>query len=1023
MALPVANVCLEMNAKVPKPSHFPNQIPLRLKRLGARKVFGLFLLSACLLITLLTIQFKIQDHLITKARSSIQARKYQDAARTLARLSLITFTENDEACYLIGLCDFSTGKPEKALHRWKGLSPDSSYFGESVLRSAEWLESQGRLIEAETLYRKGLLNPNPLSMEIRHALLQLLWLENRLDEVAPLIQENWIEKKRSRNADASETIANLRAHLSLDLEVYPIEHVRQKLESARQKSPNDEGVQIGLANIAFISGKTDQSEVLIQPLSKKIPVNSTVLQLELQLAILQNNADKIEELQKNLDRNLIKPELVVRIGSIKAVQHGDTSKKIEILEDYLKTHPSDIRAIEELAETFISIGQIEKATALRKDRTEIDLTKRNYTNLVGSDFKANPTIMANSAERLGRWFEAIAFHEILARTNPKLEGLGKKISDLEKMMKLSQDPTNLWRLIDQISQSKQPLKTPLAISSETTHIPLFRDITKLPSGLDFTFKSGRTSQLQLPETMSGGVALLDFDNDGHLDILALQGGDFPFKPVPTNKSHGDRLFRNRGNCTFEDITEKSGLPMNRVGYSHGVSVGDINNDGYSDLFITRYGSYSLFLNQKNGTFKDVTASWNLSGDRDWPTSSAFADFDNDGDLDLYVCHYVVWDSQNPRLCGNENGGPVAYCVPHVLTARSDHLFRNDQDKFTDISDAAGITSADREGRGLGVIAADFDDDGFTDIFVANDGTANFLFKNHGQMKFTDEALPAGVSANSEGGYQAGMGVSCGDFNNDQKLDLIVTNFYGESTSYFENMGNLLFREGGAAIGLKDASRYRLGFGTTLTDFNNDGRLDIATANGHVNDSSPIIPYQMPVQLLLANPDGRLMNTESKVGPDMLVPRLGRGLAVGDLNHDGLQDMVITSLDSQLSVFQNSLPDQTDNPQQAAYYIMIQLEGVKSNRDGVGAKITLKYSDKTQMTVRFGGGSYLSASAGPLHFGLDKAKTIDQLEVQWPSGIIDRHKLVSVNQTIRIKEGEKTVYPLIQKPLSDKGLQP
>ena len=1012
-----------MNALVPKPFHFLTQLPLRQKSLGARKVFGLFLLCVCLLITFLTIQAKTQDYLITKARSSVKDRKYQEAAKTLSKLSLITFTKNDEASYLIGLCDYSTGNPEKALNSWSELSPESSYFGESVLRASEWLESQGRLKEAETLYRKGLLNLNPLSMEIRHALLQLLWLEHRLDEVAPLIQENWIEKKRSRSADASETIANLRAHLSLDLEVYPIEHVRQKLESASQKSLNDEGVQIGLANIAFISGKTDQSEVLIQQLSKKTPVNSTVLQLELQLAILQNNADKIEELQKNLDRNLINPELVVRIGSIKAVQHGDTSKKIEILEDYLKTHPGDIRAIEELAETFISIGQIDKSARLRKDRIEIDQTRRNYANLVGSDFKANASILATSAERLGRWFEAIAFHEILARTNSKLEGLGKKISDLDKMMKLSQDPTGLWLLIDQISQSNQPVKTLVQSSSEKKHIPLFSDITKFPVGLDFIFKSGRTSQLQLPETMSGGVALLDFDNDGHLDIFALQGGDFPFKPNPSNKSDSDRLFRNRGNSTFEDVTEKAGLPTNRVGYSHGVSVGDINNDGYSDLFITRYGSYSLLLNQKNGTFKDVTEPWNLSGERDWPTSSAFADFDNDGDLDLYVCHYVVWDSQNPRLCGNENGGPLAYCVPHVLTARSDHLFRNDKNKFTDISDAAGITSADREGRGLGVIAADFDDDGLTDIFVANDGTANFLFKNHGQMKFTDEALPAGVSANSEGGYQAGMGVSCGDFNNDQKLDLIVTNFYGESTSYFENMGNLLFRERGSAIGLKDASRYRLGFGTTLTDFNNDGLLDIATANGHVNDSRPIIPYQMPLQLLIANSNGRFMNTESKVGPDLLVPRLGRGLAIGDLNHDGLQDIVMTSLDSQISVFQNSLPDLANNSNQVPGFIMIQLEGVKSNRDGVGARITIKYSDKTRMTVRFGGGSYLSASAGPIHFGLDGAKIIDQLEVHWPSGTIDRHKLVSVNQMIRIKEGENTVYPLIQKPFSDKGLQP
>jgi hypothetical protein len=539
--------------------------------------------------------------------------------------------------------------------------------------------------------------------------------------------------------------------------------------------------------------------------------------------------------------------------------------------------------------------------------------------------------------------------------------------------------------------------------------PKFRDIAK-SAGMNFVFESGRSDKKQLPETMSGGVAILDYDKDGWNDIFVVQGGSFPFDASAASDLPGDRLYRNLGNGSFDDVTEKVGLPPRRIGYGHGVTVGDIDNDGFPDLFVTRYGSYVLYRNVGGTKFEDVTTAWGLNGDRDWPSSAGFADLDNDGDLDLYVCHYVVWDSSNPRLCGVESGGSPAYCVPHLLTARPDRLYRNDSSKFVDVSEASGITAADKEGRGLGVVAADFDADGLVDLFVANDGTANFLFRNLGGMKFDEIGLVAGVAANSDGGYQAGMGIGFGDFDADGRFDLSVTNFYGESTSLFQNLGDMIFRERGAGIGLKEATRYRLGFGTVMGDFNCDGYLDQFTANGHVNDVRPVIPYEMPCQLILGTKSGRVFDSTDRSGPELNVPRLGRGLAVGDLDNDGRLDLVQLSLDSALVVLLN---DATTDPENERF-VGFRLIGSKSNRDAVGARVSVRSRDFVRHGYRYGGGSYQSANSQVLHFGLGKMERIDEVVVNWPSGQVDRHANLAPGRYYLLKEGVTPAEPVVPK---------
>ena len=463
---------------------------------------------------------------------------------------------------------------------------------------------------------------------------------------------------------------------------------------------------------------------------------------------------------------------------------------------------------------------------------------------------------------------------------------------------------------------------------DTPSVPTFVD-EAARRGLEFTFDNGMTELRQLPETMSGGVALVDVDGDGWLDIYAVQGGPFP--PPKQDPPFADRLFRNRGDGRFEDITAASGLAALKGGYGHGVAVGDYDNDGRPDLFVTRFGSYALYHNLGHGRFEDATAKAGFGGDRDWPTSAAWADLDNDGDLDLYVCHYLKWDAEHPTLCEYpERSKPgYLYCGPPAFPALKDHVFRNDGGRFVDVTDSAGIV--DRDGRGLGVVAADLDGDGRVDLFVANDTTANYFFRNRGGFHFVEEGLESGLSSSAEGSYLAGMGVACGDFDADGRLDLAVTNFFNQSTTLYHNHGGGLFTDRSAEMGLAAVTAQVLGFGLAGLDANNDGWLDLVQANGHVTDFSPAIPYEMRSQLILSDRAKRFVDVSTKAGVPWQVLRLARGLATGDIDNDGHIDVLLVSENAPLTLLRNQFAS-------PAHFVTLALEGTISNRDAVGASV-------------------------------------------------------------------------------------
>ncbi len=522
-------------------------------------------------------------------------------------------------------------------------------------------------------------------------------------------------------------------------------------------------------------------------------------------------------------------------------------------------------------------------------------------------------------------------------------------------------------------------------------------------GLKFVYKNLETSIHQLPEPFGGGLAILDYDGDGWLDVYCVQGGPYSAVSGQSDLTHGlgDRLFHNRGDGTFEDVSVKSGVAAFPRGHGHGVAVGDVDGDGRPDLFITRWRSYALYRNKGDGTFEDVTAAYGLGGSRDWPTSAAFADFDGDGDLDLYVCHYAAWDLSNPRLCRDGNTKAYLNCNPLVAEALPDHLFRNDGGRFVDVTAEAGIV--DRDGRGLGVVAADLDDDGRIDLFVTNDSTANFLFHNKGGMRFEEVGHDAGVAGNASGGYQAGMGVAAGDLDGNGLVDLAVTNFYGESTTFYQNLGNGVFCDATFQSGLAVATKRLLGFGVAFLDANNDGWLDMASANGHVNDIRPNYPYRMPAQFLLGGPEGRLTDVSERAGDPWSVPRMGRGLAVGDLDNDGREDVLILAHNQPLAYFHNRT--------QAGRSLTLSLESCQSNRDAVGAKVAITIGNRRREAQRVGGGSYQSASEPRLHFGLGDSDRVDLIEVLWPSRRLDRYRDFRADAGYLLREGESRPRPL------------
>jgi hypothetical protein len=518
-------------------------------------------------------------------------------------------------------------------------------------------------------------------------------------------------------------------------------------------------------------------------------------------------------------------------------------------------------------------------------------------------------------------------------------------------------------------------------------------------GLDFRALASHTSKKYLLETMGSGVAVFDYDNDGRLDIFAVNGAPLsdPTSPgtIPqkTGPEYWNRLYHQNKDGTFEDVTQKAGLQG--VGYGLGVAVGDYDNDGNEDLYVTAYGGNRLYHNNGDGTFTDVTEKAGVAGGG-WSTSAAWVDLDNDGLLDLIVLRYVQWNFDE-TWCGEHRDGYRAYCHPDSYKAIAPLVYHNDGNgHFSEVAEKMGLA---KPAKGLGIAIGDYDQDGRIDLFIANDSTAEFLYHNKGGGKFEEVALLAGVAVDADGHTYAGMGVDFADYNNDGFPDIVVTDLASQVYALYRNNRDGTFEYNSFATGITRMTMNHSGWGIRFMDVDNDGWKDLLIAQGHDLDTIeltfPNYRYREPM-LLARNDQGAFSDVSAEAGSLFKQTWVGRGMAIGDLDNDGRLDAVVTTNDGPLYVLHNETNSQN-------HWLLLKLVGHKSNRDAIGAEVKLVTIAGTQYQTVTTAGSYLSSSDKRVHFGLGSSTSALTIEIRWPSGIRQTLKDVSADQVLLVDE--------------------
>ena len=542
----------------------------------------------------------------------------------------------------------------------------------------------------------------------------------------------------------------------------------------------------------------------------------------------------------------------------------------------------------------------------------------------------------------------------------------------------------------------QPAHRPPAKTKEAPAAVRFTDIRKA-AGITFLQDSTQSDQKYYLETMGTGVGWIDFDQDGLMDLYFVQtAATDAYKPATPLRS---ALYRNNGDGTFTDVTEKAGVG-GEGHYGQGVAVADFDNDGFPDLYVTGYGRAILYHNNGNGTFTDVTAKAGVADEGQWSTSAGWFDYDKDGWLDLVVTNYLEWTPKSNLWCGERTPGYRAYCTPGNYRGQKTRIYHNNHDgTFTDVSDKSGVGTP--ESKGMGLVLADFNNDGWPDIAIANDTWPNFLFLNNHDGTFTDASLISGLAASEDGRYEAGMGIDTADVDGDGLPDIYITHLDFELNRLYHNNGDGTFTDVTYSSGIGNKAMLLSGVATRFLDYDNDGWPDIVQANGAMVDNvslyHSLVTYKEPMLMFHNLGNGHFEKSSESLGPDFIKPVAGRGLATADFDNDGQIGFAVVCRGDYPELLRNSGAD-------AHHWLEVLLIGTKSNRDGIGSVLKLTSEGIVRVDQAKGGTSYMSSSDPRIHFGLGKRSRVDSLVITWPSGKVDTLKNLPIDQIIAVQEG-------------------